>query len=145
MHVCVHSQSCPIPCEPIDYSPPGSSAHGISRARVLEWVAISFSWQSWFQLIHLSRFKYFWLGISQVVEWLRICLATQGIQVLSLVREPRSPLYQSNKAHTPQLLKPVSTGAVTPWSERPQAAMKDLKWCKEDSISHNWDPMQPNN
>ena len=27
----------------MDYSPPGSSAHGIFQARILEWVAISFS------------------------------------------------------------------------------------------------------
>ena len=30
-------------CEPTDRSPPGSSVHGISQARILEWVAISFS------------------------------------------------------------------------------------------------------
>ena len=30
-------------CDPVDCSPPGSSTHGISQARVLEWVAISFS------------------------------------------------------------------------------------------------------
>ena len=30
-------------CNPMDYSPPGSSVHGISQARILEWVAISFS------------------------------------------------------------------------------------------------------
>ena len=30
-------------CNPVDCSPPGSSAHGISQARILEWVAISFS------------------------------------------------------------------------------------------------------
>ena len=30
-------------CDPMDCSPPGSSAHGISQARILEWVAISFS------------------------------------------------------------------------------------------------------
>ena len=29
--------------DPIDCSPPGSSIHGILRARILEWVAISFS------------------------------------------------------------------------------------------------------
>ena len=28
----------------MNYSPPGSSVRGISRARMLEWVAISFSW-----------------------------------------------------------------------------------------------------
>ena len=30
-------------CEPLDCSPPGSSIHGISHARILEWVAISSS------------------------------------------------------------------------------------------------------
>ena len=28
-------------CSPVDCSPPGSSVHGISPARILEWVAIS--------------------------------------------------------------------------------------------------------
>ena len=36
-------QSCPTLCDPIDGSPPGSLAPGILQARVLEWVAISFS------------------------------------------------------------------------------------------------------
>ena len=30
-------------CNPIGYKPPGSSVHGISQTRILEWVAISFS------------------------------------------------------------------------------------------------------
>ena len=36
-------QLCPTLCDPIDSSPPGSSVHGILQARILEWVAISFS------------------------------------------------------------------------------------------------------
>ena len=36
-------QLCPTLCDPIDYSLPGSSIHGIFQARVLEWVAIPFS------------------------------------------------------------------------------------------------------
>ena len=41
--VCVRSvaQSCSTLCNPMDYSPPGSSVHGIFQARILEWVAIS--------------------------------------------------------------------------------------------------------
>ena len=35
-------QSCPTLCDPMDCSLPGSSAHGIFQARVLEWVAIAF-------------------------------------------------------------------------------------------------------
>ena len=37
------TQLCPPLCDPIDYSPPGSTVHGILQARILEWVAISFS------------------------------------------------------------------------------------------------------
>ena len=37
------AQSCLILHDPMDCSPPGSSAHGIFQARVLEWGAISFS------------------------------------------------------------------------------------------------------
>jgi len=37
------AQSCPTLCDPMDCSPPGSTAHGILQARILEWVAISFS------------------------------------------------------------------------------------------------------
>ena len=36
-------QSCPTLCDPIDSSPSGSFVHGILQARILEWVAISFS------------------------------------------------------------------------------------------------------
>ena len=36
-------QSCPTLCDPIDGSPPGSSVPGILQARILEWIAISFS------------------------------------------------------------------------------------------------------
>ena len=36
-------QSCPALSGPMDCSPPGSSAHGILQARVLEWGAIAFS------------------------------------------------------------------------------------------------------
>ena len=34
---------CPTLCDPIDCSPPGSPVPGILQARILEWVAISFS------------------------------------------------------------------------------------------------------
>ena len=37
------AQSCPTLSDPMDFSLPGSSVHGIFQARVLEWVAIAFS------------------------------------------------------------------------------------------------------
>ena len=38
---CSGTESHPTPCNPVDYSPQASSVHGISQARILEWVAIS--------------------------------------------------------------------------------------------------------
>ena len=37
------TKSCPTFCDPMDYSLPGFSVHGIAQARILEWVDISFS------------------------------------------------------------------------------------------------------
>ena len=43
MCCCLVTKSCLTLWDPIDYSPPGSSVHGILQARTLEWIAISFS------------------------------------------------------------------------------------------------------
>ena len=45
-------------CDPMDCSLPGSSVHGIFQARILEWVAISFSRRSsrprdWTRVSHI--------------------------------------------------------------------------------------------
>ena len=42
VYVCI-LKSCPTLFNPKDCSTPGSSVHGILQARILEWVAISFS------------------------------------------------------------------------------------------------------
>ena len=40
---CSVAKLCPSLCDPVDCSPPGSSVRGIFQARILEWVAVSFS------------------------------------------------------------------------------------------------------
>ena len=56
MHVCVLvTQSCPTLCNPMDCSLPGSSVHGISQARIKEWVAI---FSSMFNIIELYILKW---------------------------------------------------------------------------------------
>ena len=52
MYMCAQSfQSCLTLCDPVDHGPPGSSVHEILQARILKWVAISFSsdkvWSEW--------------------------------------------------------------------------------------------------
>ena len=54
-------QSCPILCNPIDGSPPGSPVPGILQARTLEWVAISLSnaWKWKVKVKSLSHVRLF--------------------------------------------------------------------------------------
>ena len=54
-------QSCRTLCDPIDGSPPGSPISGILQARILEWVAISFSnaWKWKVKVKSLSRVQLF--------------------------------------------------------------------------------------
>ena len=64
--VCISLQCGPTLCNHMNCSPQGSSGHGISQARILEWVAIPFSrgysWprdQTWVSCI-AGRFFTFW-------------------------------------------------------------------------------------
>ena len=46
MHIivdCLVAKLCPTLGDPMDCSPPGSSVHGVSQARILEWVTMPFS------------------------------------------------------------------------------------------------------
>ena len=59
-------QSCQTLCNPMDYSPPGSSAHGSLQASIQKWVVIPFSRGSsqsrdWTQVSHIvGRFFTIW-------------------------------------------------------------------------------------
>ena len=53
-------QSCPTLCDPIDGSPPGSPVPGILQARILEWVAISFS-NEWKWKVKVKSLSHVWL------------------------------------------------------------------------------------
>ena len=59
------AQSCPTLRDPMDCSLPGSSAHGISQARVLEWGAIAFSEASFRANLKLQEM---W-RIEEQVKW----------------------------------------------------------------------------
>jgi len=59
------AQSCLTLRNPMDCGPPGSSVHGIFQARVLEWVASTFSeilgqkkqLRDWNELLHFNRYQ----------------------------------------------------------------------------------------
>ena len=72
-HIAVTAKSlqlCPTLCDPVDGSPLGSPVPGILQARILEWVAISFSnaWKWKVKVKSLSRFQLLvtpWTGAYQ--------------------------------------------------------------------------------
>ena len=53
-------QSCSTLCNPIDGSPPGSPTPGVLQARILEWVAISFS-NAWKWKVKVKSLSHVWL------------------------------------------------------------------------------------
>ena len=53
-------QLCPTLCDPIDGSPTGSPVPGILQARILEWVAISFS-NAWKWEVKVNSLSRVWL------------------------------------------------------------------------------------
>ena len=53
-------QSSPTLCDPINGSPPGSTVPGILQARILEWIAISFS-SEWKRKVKVKSLSHVWL------------------------------------------------------------------------------------
>ena len=100
------AQSCPTLRNPMNCSSPGSSIHGISQARVLEWVAIAFSTFPMSQffsnesVLHIRWPKYWHFSfsfspsneysglISFMIDWFDL-LAVQGT-LRSLLQHHRS-------------------------------------------------------
>ena len=76
----VSPQSCPTLCNPMDYSLPDPSIHGIFQARILKWVTISFSRRSsqpidWTQVSHIVGRRFTTREViknlaSKITRWL---------------------------------------------------------------------------
>ena len=108
------AQSCLTLCEPMDCSPPGSSILGIFQARVLQWVAISFSRESSRpgikpsvlhcrqMLYHLSHqgipiIKHYKRGNPLAAQWLGFHISTAGSMALIPGRGTKIPRASGSK------------------------------------------------
>ena len=100
---CSVGQLCPAVCDPMDYSPPGSSVHGISQARVLGWVAI-----------------FFFRGSSRPRDW--ICVFCIGRQILYAEPPGKPQICLSVQFSSVQSLSHVRLFA-TPWIAACQASL----------------------
>ena len=105
----MHAQSCLTLCDPLDWSPPGSSVHGIHQARILEWASISYS-----------------RGSSQPRDWTcTSCISRIGRQFL--YHQCRFPVYLSPPSL--RILCPVKVLFLIPF-ESAKGRFSYIKVCK---------------
>ena len=120
---CLVAKSCPTLCDPMECSPPGSTLHGISQARTLEQVAISFS-----------------RGSSQSRDQARVSCLAGGFFTTGPPEKPpervRDGLFQVVNTHQPALSPARSstwrTPRLAPQSEQPTTS---YRCCNAASLS----------
>ena len=86
--LCLYAESCPTLCGPMDCGLSGSSVHGIFKARLLEWVAISYSrGSSWPKdqtlvscISYISRqILYYWCHQGSPLNSLIFCITSFSV------------------------------------------------------------------
>ena len=100
-------------CDGMDYSPPGSSVHGIFQARTLEWVAISF---------------FIWLFYLPIIKALSCNMPTWRFQII-LVKwiyvKPKQSLFSRFILWMPFQ---ISSGAVNCLLQKDDISMVGFFW-----------------
>ena len=118
------AQSCPTLCDPVDCSPPGSSVHGILQARILEWVAISFS-----------------RGSSQPRDWTQVsCIAGRRFNLWTTREAPKPTMlsisqFSSIAQLCPTLYDPMnrSTPGLPVCHQLPEFTQTHAHWVGDTS------------
>ena len=130
-------QSCPTLCDPMDCSLPSSSVHGILQARILEWVATSFS-----------------RGFSQPKYWTQVSSIAGRFFTVWVTREATSgspPLPDHKSFHIAICCCSVTQSCPTLWDpmdcsmsgssvfhQLPELAQTHVRWvCDAIQPSHS--------
>ena len=124
---CSVVQLCPTLCDPTDCSPEGSSVHGILRARILEWVAISSSRASSqpTDKTHVSC-----IGRWILYPW-ATAEATEGFHYEVLILHQFFIPLQSFSTH------PASTGDLSTWLPSfPRLLRVTAPYCPRTALPH---------
>ena len=138
------TQSCSTLCDSTDCSLPGSSAHGIFQARVLEWLAISFSRGSsrprdWTQISCIVGRRFpIW-----VTREVKTCITVQGTFVfyyLFILTTPHGMWDLSSQTRNWTCAPCIGSRVLTirPHGKYPPTPQKNvmkkftLKWYKND-------------
>ena len=131
---CLVVQLCLSLCYPLDCSPPGSSVHGISQARILEWVAIFFSrWSSqsrdqtcisWFSRIAGTFLTCWATGEAHLEEYVYLNYGYSKSQLYVSINKPLiMDLNMANHIHGLQ-------GSYSQGVDGPTASMSASEKCR---------------
>ena len=105
----MYADLCLTLCDPMDCSPPGSSVHGILRARILEWVAMPllqgiFPTQEWNPyLLHCRQILY--QATREAVLVYSLCLICQG-------RTREAPRFSDVETEAPETCTTLTQGTL---------------------------------
>ena len=100
--MCVSHSVVSSLCDPMDYSLPGSSLHGILQERILEWVSIPFS-----------------RGSSPPRDQIHVsCISGRFFIIWATSKAPQKGVQNSNADHTTVMWSQASVLAHTKWQYR---------------------------
>jgi len=159
------TQSCPTLRDPIDYSPPGSSVHGILQAWILEWVAISFSkgssqardrtqvsciagrcftiyWGSPFSQLAHSKIDFLIYTVLVILTYTLISVTTTQGNISNSFIMPETPSYCPSEVTTSLLLATVTPGLpsntmVFSWRMSYKWSCTARNLSRQPSLTHN--------
>ena len=143
------AQSCPTLCNPVDCNLLGFSVHGILQARILEWIAISFSRGSSrprdrtrVSCIGSRRFNLWATRESQICRWhypMGASLVAQRLKRLPPMQETRvrslggeDPLEKEMATHSSILAWRIS------WTEEPGRLLST----GSQRVGHYWNDLE---
>ena len=138
---CLVTQSCLTPCDPMKCSPPGSSVHGISQARILKWVAISFSRRSSWPRDWTCVFSSPALQANSLPLSHRGSLGKKQHLILFALRGPALGKLPEVGFETPRAqVSPDSKTMCCPFSLCPDQPtfLSPIRWSPESKIPHLW-------
>ena len=147
------AKSSPALCKPRDCSPPGSSVHGILQARILEWVAISFSRGSsqprdW-TCISCFRIGFFTTEPPGKTPWIMACTGDLlGDTFLdSLWTSPGKPGQSLNPRVAVKMKLGYQLGTCSinckglyPWKRSLPRSPSSPWWSPSSEGGHRWQP-----
>ena len=87
---CLVSKLCPTLCNPMDCSLPGSSNHGLSQARIIEWIAISFPRESYQPSFEPKSPACISINCINLIKIWTICIISESSHIILSIIYPQS-------------------------------------------------------